>query len=240
MCKNLRGEEIPLFIFILRWGIVKKVMSLLLILSGLSIFFYPSMKDFYTSYNQKQIIDQWENNSLGESDAAESLGQLEKVFSIETQAETVERANPIMKQEEKKAEVKQKMNPGMVGVIEIDKINLRLPVLNGASMANLDIGAGLLEGTALPGKAGNSAIAAHRSRAYGKMFNRLDEIGTGDTLTVKDQNQTYQYEVYETLIVEPNELSVLNGSDDEKTLTLITCTPIDTATHRLIIKAKMP
>ncbi|MEH7886201.1 class D sortase [Bacillus sp. JJ1609] len=219
---------------------VKKVFSIVLILTGFTIFFYPTMKDLYTSYSQKQIIDQWENHSLDENDAAESLGELEDVFSIETKAETVESANPIINQEEKKTEEKQKMDPGMVGVIEIDKINLRLPVLNGASMANMDIGAGLLEGTALPGTEGNSAIAAHRSRAYGKMFNRLDEISTGDLVTVKDKDQTYQYEVYETLVVEPNDVSVLRGSNDEKTLTLITCTPIDTATHRLIIKAKMP
>lgn len=219
---------------------VKKVFSIFLILTGFSIFFYPAMKDLYTSYSQKQMMDKWENNSLNKNEAAESLGSLEEVFSIETKAETVESANPIMNQEEKKNEEKQKVNPGMVGVIEIDKINLRLPVLNGASMANMAIGAGLLEGTALPGKAGNTAIAAHRSRAYGKMFNRLDEIATGDLVTVKDKDQTYQYEVYETLVVEPNDVSVLMGSDDEKTLTLITCTPIDTATHRLIIKAKMP
>ncbi|WP_335375390.1 class D sortase [Bacillus sp. JJ1122] len=219
---------------------VKKVFSIFLILTGFSIFFYPAMKDLYTSYSQKQMMDKWENNSLNENEAAESLGSLEEVFSIETKAETVESANPIMNQEEKKNEEKQKVNPGMVGVIEIDKINLRLPVLNGASMANMAIGAGLLEGTALPGKAGNTAIAAHRNRAYGKMFNRLDEIATGDLVTVKDKDQAYQYEVYETLVVEPNDVSVLMGSDDEKTLTLITCTPIDTATHRLIIKAKMP
>ncbi|MEH7441371.1 class D sortase [Bacillus sp. JJ1122] len=219
---------------------MKKVFSIFLILTGFSIFFYPAMKDLYTSYSQKQMMDKWENNSLNENEAAESLGSLEEVFSIETKAETVESANPIMNQEEKKNEEKQKVNPGMVGVIEIDKINLRLPVLNGASMANMAIGAGLLEGTALPGKAGNTAIAAHRNRAYGKMFNRLDEIATGDLVTVKDKDQAYQYEVYETLVVEPNDVSVLMGSDDEKTLTLITCTPIDTATHRLIIKAKMP
>jgi len=219
---------------------VKKVLSILFILTGVSIFFYPAMKDLYTSHSQKQIIDQWENNSLDENEAEESLGGLEEVFSIETKAETVESANPIMEQEETKTEEKQKVNPGMVGVIEIDKINLRLPVLNGASMANMAVGAGLLEGTALPGTAGNTAIAAHRSRAYGKMFNRLDEIAAGDLVTVKDKDQTYQYEVYETLVVEPNDVSVLNSSKDEKTLTLITCTPIDTATHRLIIKAKMP
>lgn len=219
---------------------MKKVIPLLLILTGLSIFFYPAMKDLYTSYNQKQMINDFGNNALDGSNAAESLGQLEEVFSIETKADTIDSASIIIQQEEKKAVVTSELEPGMVGVIEIGKIDLQLPILNGASMENLDIGSGLLEGTSLPGTPGNSAIAAHRSQAYGKMFNRLDEIAKGDIVTLKDKNHTYQYEVYETLVVEPNDVSVLEGSNDEKTLTLITCTPIDTATHRLIIKAKLP
>lgn len=218
---------------------MKKVLSILLILAGITIFFYPAIKDLYTSYSQKRMIDNWEEQAQDEPKAAASLGQLEEVFSVETKAETNE-DETLIEQDEKKITEEQNSQPGMLGVIEIDKIGLKLPVLKGASMANLDVGAGLLEGTALPGNTGNSAIAAHRSRAYGKMFNRLDEIGRGDIVTVKDQGKTYQYEVYETLVVQPNDLSVLNGSNDEKTLTLITCTPIETATHRLIIKAKMP
>lgn len=223
---------------------MKRVVSLLLIVFGISVFFYPTLKDVYTSYNQKQIIKNWENHSGSELNADDSLSQLEDVFSFETKAAEVGTESSetqitaeLPKQVEKK---EAKPNKAMVGVIEIDKINLRLPVLYGASMANLDIGSGLLTGTAQPGMRGNSAIAAHRSRAYGKMFNRLDEVSAGDIVTVKDQNHTYNYEVYETLIVKPNEVSVLNSSDDEKTLTLITCTPIDTATHRLIVKAKLP
>lgn len=226
---------------------MKKVLSLLMILAGLLIFFYPAAKDYYTAYNQEKMIEKWEdNNNQGNRIANESLKELEEVFSIETQAESSEeKVPPVEKQEAEKLpaednkKTKQKLSNGIVGVIEIDKIGVKLPILNGASDANLDKGAGLLEGTAAPGMPGNSAIAGHRNRAYGSMFNRLDEINEGDTVTVRDKNNTYQYEVYETLVVEPHETSVLNGSQDEKILTLITCTPIDTATHRLIVKAKI-
>lgn len=219
---------------------MKKVVSLLLILLGITVFFYPYMKDSVTTYQQKQIIKEWESNPDREQ-ASDSLGQLEEVFTLDTEAEAAGTSeSPIMAEAPKQSAKAAKQPKSMVGVIEIDKINLRLPVLNGASMANLDKGAGLLKGTAQPGMPGNSAIAAHRSRAYGKMFNRLNEVTAGDIVKVKDDNQTYNYEVYETKVVAPNEVSVLNGSSDEKTLTLITCTPIDTATHRLVIKAKLP
>jgi sortase A len=225
---------------------MRKVMSILLIIAGLSIFFYPAAKDYYASYNQENMIEEWEGSNQENTVAAESLMELEEVFSIETQAESSESDIPQVENQESEevpasdtTKIKQKSRAGMVGVIEIDKIGVKLPILNGASDANLDKGAGLLEGTPAPGMPGNSAIAAHRNRAYGSMFNRLDEVGVGDTVTVKDKNSTYQYEVYETLVVEPHETSVLNGSQNEKVLTLITCTPIDTATHRLIVKAKI-
>lgn len=225
---------------------MRKALSLLMILAGLSIFFYPAANDYYTSYSQEKMIETWEDSSQENKVAAESLRELEEVFSIETHAESsVDEVPPAEKQEaekllaENKKETKQKLSAGMVGVIEIDKIGVKLPLLYGASDKNLDKGAGLLQGTPAPGMAGNSAIAAHRNRAYGSMFNRLDEVGKGDIVTVRDKNNTYQYEVYETLVVEPHETSVLNGSQDEKVLTLITCTPIDTATHRLIVKAKL-
>jgi sortase A len=226
---------------------MRKVLSLLMVLLGLSVFFYPVAKDYYTSYSQEKMIERWEDSSSqGKKVAAESLRELDEVFSIETQAESgLDEGSPVEKQELEKtpaadsSKANQKTATGIVGVIEIDKIGVKLPILNGASDANLDKGAGLLEGTPAPGMPGNSAIAAHRNRAYGSMFNRLDEIGKGDTVTVRDKGNTYQYEVYETLVVEPHETSVLNGSQDEKVLTLITCTPIDTATHRLIVKAKI-
>lgn len=224
---------------------MRKVLSIFMILAGLVIFFYPAAKDQYTAYNQEKMIEEWQDNSQENSVAADSLRELEEVFSIETQAESSDDSDPlpVEKQDGEPAadttNNNQKLSSSMVGVIEIDKIGVKLPILYGASDANLDKGAGLLQGTPAPGMPGNSAIAAHRNRAYGSMFNRLDEIGKGDTVTVKDKNNTYQYEVYETLVVEPHENSVLNGSDDEKVLTLITCTPIDTATHRLIVKAKI-
>lgn len=248
---------------------MKKVLSLTLIISGILLFLYPSMSNLYTDYQQKKMISEWEANSFetdaaadtfNERDVNVSLDELNEVFSMNKEQaveagvkEDEEVAEPIVKENENTVELESSNNDGtapkkkstvsqkngVLGVIEINKINLRLPILYGASKSNLDLASGLLKGTSLPGAPGNSAIAAHRSRSYGSMFNRLDEIGAGDVVTVRDKKGTYQYKVYETLVVEPQDVSVLNSSRDEKTLTLITCTPIDTATHRLIVKAEM-
>ncbi len=61
----------------------------------------------------------------------------------------------------------------------------------------------------------------------------------GDRVTVEFNKKTYTYEVYEKLVVLPEDTSVLNRNDTDKILTLITCTPIRVATHRLILHAKL-
>lgn len=232
-------------------------MSLILILSGIMLFLYPSLSEYYLDYQQESLLKEWEENDRFQAEASEiitgedanqSLEELNEVFSTgeegqvaeasemdETDASANEGTSMQVKASKKKTN---KVQDGVLGVIEIDKINLRLPILYGASARNLDLGSGLLSGTSLPGTAGNSAIAAHRSRTFGRMFNRLDEIGAGDIVTVKDKRGTYKYQVYDTLVVKPEDVSVLDGSQEEQILTLITCTPIDTATHRLIVKAK--
>ncbi|WP_053368370.1 class D sortase [Bacillus sp. FJAT-27245] len=127
----------------------------------------------------------------------------------------------------------------VIGVLQIKKIGLKIPILEGATMKNMRKGAGLINGTALPGQPGNSAIAAHRSRSYGHMFNRLNEMEKGDTIVIKDKNRTYTYKVYKKMVVKPTNTSVLNAIPQKRTITLITCTPIKTATHRLIVQAEL-
>ena len=50
---------------------------------------------------------------------------------------------------------------------------------------------------------------------------------------------TYDYKVVDSLIVEPTEVNVLDQPTDKKEVTLITCHPLYTGTHRLIIKGEL-
>jgi sortase A len=126
-----------------------------------------------------------------------------------------------------------------IGILYIDKIQLKLPILNGSTASHLEKGAGHLPGTDLLGEFGNTAIAAHRSHTYGRFFNRLNELEKGDIIRLKSLAGEFQYDVYDVKIVHPNDLSILNRNGKEKIITLITCDPIYEATHRLIVHAKM-
>lgn len=98
--------------------------------------------------------------------------------------------------------------------------------------------------TALPGEIGNSVIIGHSSDYpwssgnYKNVFALLDKLVIGDKITVPYGSQRFVYEVTETKIVKPTDLSPLLRSSTPK-LTLITCYPVGTSQKRLIITAKM-
>jgi len=127
---------------------------------------------------------------------------------------------------------------GTIGIISIPKIDLNVALSEGVESNILKYAVGHFTGTPMPGDKGNFCVAGHRSYTYNQYFNRLDELKVGDKIMVITMKGEFQYEVYETKVVKPEEISVLNNTEDAE-ITLVTCTPIRVATHRLIVKGKM-
>ncbi|MFT8316141.1 MAG: class D sortase [Clostridium sp.] len=127
---------------------------------------------------------------------------------------------------------------GAIGIITIPKINLKVAVGEGVDLSTLKYAVGHFKGTAMPGQKGNFCVAGHRSYTYSEYFNRLGEIKNGDIINVQAKSGTYTYKVYNISVVTPDHVEVLNPTSDA-TMTLVTCTPIRIATHRLIINARL-
>ncbi|MFD0674073.1 class D sortase [Cohnella sp. GCM10027633] len=128
----------------------------------------------------------------------------------------------------------------MLGSVVIPSIDLEEPIVRGADDKTLLLGAGAVVENRLPGQDGtNFVLASHRSRTFGRHFNRLDELKPGDAVEVETTAGTFRYVVTETSLVLPDDLSVLENAGEASTLTLITCHPIRNPTHRLIVKAEL-
>lgn len=127
---------------------------------------------------------------------------------------------------------------GTLGIISIPKIELNVALSEGIDATTLKYAVGHFVGTPMPGIKGNFCVAGHRSYAYNEYFNRLDELGIGDKITVTTVDGEFTYEVYESKVVKPEETSVLDNTKNSE-ITLVTCTPIRLATHRLIVKGRM-
>jgi sortase A len=127
----------------------------------------------------------------------------------------------------------------VLGIIQIPKIKLKEPIVEGVEKSNLKAGIGHIPGTPLPGEPGNCAMAGHRNYAWKKFFRRLDELKEGDEVTILTQSETLRYSVTGKLVVEPDDVSVLAGSMDQSIISMITCTPMYVHSHRLIVTAEL-
>lgn len=125
-----------------------------------------------------------------------------------------------------------------IGILIISKINLKVVIGEGADLKTLKYAVGHFKGTAMPGQKGNFCVAGHRSYVFGEYFNRLNEVKVGDQIIAQTLKGKFRYKVYKIEVVLPSHVEVLNPTDDA-TMTLITCTPIRVATHRLIVKARL-
>jgi sortase A len=124
----------------------------------------------------------------------------------------------------------------VVGRLEIPRLHVSAIVLEGDDESTLRYGAGHVPGTALPGQAGNMAIAGHRDT----FFRPLRRIHPKDRVAFTTPDGSYDYTVESTEIVGPDDVRVLNASHSPE-LTLITCYPftyIGEAPERFIVHAR--
>ena len=129
--------------------------------------------------------------------------------------------------------------------ISIPKLNIKDAVV---TLGSMDLKKSLIQypQTALPGQLGNTVIFGHsvlpqffNPKNYLTIFSTLYKLKQGDEIIIQYDRLDYKYVVEEMFEVKPTNLSVLEQRFDDKTLTLITCSPPGTYLRRLIIKAKL-
>ena len=101
-------------------------------------------------------------------------------------------------------------------------------------------------GTALPGDYGNAVIFGHsalpqlfRSGNPITIFNPLLQAKLGDSVIVNFANIRYDYQITAITEVSPDEIEVLAQNYSRRELTLITCAPLGTYWHRLVVRAQI-
>ena len=125
----------------------------------------------------------------------------------------------------------------IIGRLEIARIGMTVPILEGFNPRTLTKGVGHIRGTALPGGLGNMALAGHRDT----YFRPLRNIRKGMMMSVVTPTGRFDYEVDSTEIVKPEQVSVLSIHDKPQ-MTLITCYPfefIGSAPNRFIVSAHL-
>lgn len=214
------------------------VILVLILLLGVGIMLYPTVSDYWNSFHQSKVITEY----------AEQVAQLdnseyEKVIS--DAREYNKRLNAGAYSPRLDEEAAEDYNSqldisgtGVMGYIEIPKINCTLAIYHGTSDAVLQIGVGHIEGTSLPvgGVGTHCVVSGHRGLPSAKLFTNLDKLEVGDIFMMRVLDETLTYEVDQVLIVLPHETEALNVDPDMDYCTLVTCTPYAVNTHRLLVR----
>jgi sortase A len=155
-----------------------------------------------------------------------SFYQVSAKRSLENQIQ-VEKEHKVLQPAVKKGDV--------LGRMDIPRLGVSVAVLQGTNSHLLRLGAGHIEGTPLPGEAGNTGIAGHRDT----FFRELKDIRTDDEIQLQTATGIFRYEVDWVKVVTPDDISVLAPSTDS-TLTLVTCYPfyfVGPSPKRFIVRA---
>lgn len=149
-------------------------------------------------------------------------------------------------------------NPKIPDKIVIPSINLMAPVVIsdfnttkiegetfGQWVAPSKFAAGWQPDSALIGESGNIVINGHHNE-YGEVFGNLVDVNVGDIIIVYSGNSKMEFVVSNRMILaerfQPAEVRLDNARwlarTDDVRLTLVTCWPKESNTHRLIIVAR--
>jgi sortase A len=215
--------------------IMKKYLPHTLILIGLVIIGIALYQKISTTYYQNKLVEEYDKYI---SRLNFDIEKEEGLINIE------EESLPVDKEHDEGAEAEgQKENPidkylegkEISGIIEIPKLSVVAAILEGTDDKALKYTVGHYPGTANPGEKGNYVLLGHRNYVYGHYFRRIDELNPGDEVIIKKGLETYTYLVTESFVVSPEEVWVLDTTE-ETMLTMITCTPMITYTDRLIVR----
>ena len=223
-----------------------KIVIILIFLAGLSLLLYPFIANQWNHHIQKQLIGNYESvisdkEAAGNIDYAAEMKKAEAyndalLPSILPDSFAVADAST-----ETDSSYEDSLNiagDGMMGIVEIPKIAIKLPIYHGTGDEVLQKAAGHLEGSSLPigGESTHAVISAHRGLPSASLFTDLDQLEIGDHFLIHVLDETLCYEVDQILVVDPEDTSALAVEDGEDLVTLLTCTPYGVNTQRLMVR----
>ena len=214
--------------------ILLHVLFLVLVLIGIGAAAYPAFGNWYTEQKRSVVLTEYEKAlaKIEDADLTDAFKQAEIYNDALFTGEIDEKERPDY------GELLCTTEDGIMGYVEIPAIQIRLPIYHGCTENELSKGAGHLPSSSLPvgGKSTHAVLAAHSGRADSKMFTDLDQVKEGDLVYLYVLNKTLTYEVDKITVTTPDDTDAIQIIDGEDLLTLLTCTPYGTNTHRLLVR----
>ena len=213
----------------------------LIFLFGICLYFYPWFADAWNSYRSLQLIQQSVVIPLEkESIDYDSLINDADAYNQELVNHTIQMIT--IKSYEEGDEVYESLlnvdNSGLMGYIEIPRLQEKLPIYHYSNDNTLSKGVGHIHGSTLPvgGENRNAMLTGHCGLPNQRLFTDLDKLVLGDVFYIGIYDRVLAYSIADISVILPDDVDDLVVEDGRDSVTLITCTPYGVNTHRLIVR----
>lgn len=231
--------------------IATKLLVLLLFLSGLSLLLYPFVANKWNNYRQDQLITTYDDTVAQKAEAGVIEYDVEKVQAHNYNEELKPYVLPDSFANAARSEEADEIymsclnftGNGMMGYVQIPKIDVKIPIFHTTEEEVLQTAAGHLEGSSLPvgGEGNHAVISAHRGLPSAALFTDLDRLTEGDCFLLYILDEVLCYRVDQISVVDPEDTSALAAVEGMDLVTLLTCTPYGVNSHRLLVRgARVP
>lgn len=214
----------------------------LVVFIGLIVTLYPQISDFVNTKNASRVIDIYDEAlvALADMDYTVFLEEA-RAYNSRLIGGAVQDAFSNNGEEDRSGEYWKLLDisgNGMMGYIEIELLDIRLPLYHGVSETVLAQGVGHIQGSSLPvgGEGTHAVVSAHTGLPRAKLFTGVDTLVVGDSFTLSVLGERLTYEVDRILTVLPHEVDALAIEAGEDFVTLVTCTPYGINSHRLLVR----
>ena len=214
------------------------ILLFLIFFIGLSLLLYPSFADWWNSFHQSRAVASYVEQVANMDD-----DQYQEIWNAawDYNRSLIDRPNDYLLSDEQRQHYNTLLNVGsngIMGYIEVPKIDIVYPIYHGTDEAILQIAIGHLDWTSMPvgGESSHCVVSGHRGLPSARLFTDLEQMEVGDTFLLRVLDEVLTYEVDQILIVEPHvteELLIVEGED---LCTLVTCTPYGINSHRMLVR----
>lgn len=206
---------------------IKIGIGILLFSVSLLLFFYPNFRELQMDRTVDQTIGQFQaaQETTGQSESDALYQQLQAYNqSLTANGQTLTDA---WDYEQAPITVEYMPSDGIIGYIEIPDMDVRLPLLLGASEENMAKGAAVLSQTSMPigGESTNCVIAGHRGYRGSPYFRNIQRLQVGSAVYVTNPWETLEYTVVGFQIILPSDLDAVLIQPGKDMVTLLTCHP---------------
>lgn len=214
------------------------ILAIAILTVGVGMICYPTVSDWWNNLHQSRAIAGYIEKTADLTKEQYDQMWAEAEAYNRSLVGNAHRYTPTDEEDAHYKSILDATGTGIMGYIQIPRINVDLPIYHTTDEAVLETAVGHMEGTSLPvgGKGTHCVLSGHRGLPSARLFTDIDKLKTGDIFTLQILNRTLTYKVDHIDTVLPNEIQDLKIDPEEDYCTLVTCTPYGVNTHRLLVR----